>query len=375
MLEELRRRWATNRLQIVAPVLFFLFLLCITIQRCRLPEVSLPESVVVVLQRWQQCALGYVAALGLNDEHTALLQAMLLGWRQYLPYELRQLYSHAGASHILALSGLHLGILFALFNAIMCRVLYRSFLRKLLGTFMLVLMWMYVLQTGCSPSLMRAAVMTSLFIAGQMRASGYSAWHALLVAAIFILLLSPHSLYSIGFQLSFMAVIGIFLFYRPLMCQLHITNLPLRWMWNAICVSLAAQLGTMPLVAYYFHSVSLSSLLLSPLYIFLATAIMLAAIVALLFGGWTTTLVAMLIDMQHGVMRQVAALPYDALHHLHPDTLQVVFMYLGIVFLLPILRAMQPRLVDFAAFRLSRTLRQWPYLLASALCFCVCLLF
>ncbi len=368
-------RWYARWRAVAVPVFFLLAFVSLTWLRCQLPDWSLmPDAVALVLQQWQRCALDHIAGMGLDAEHTALLQAMLLGWRRQMPLELRQLYSQVGAAHILALSGLHLGVLFCLLNAIMRRVLFNAVLRTLVGVTMLVLMWTYVVLTGCSPSLVRASVMMSLLIAAQIRATGYSPWHALLMAAFFILLFSPHSLYSVSFQLSFTAVAGIFLFYHPLSQQCRITNLPLRWGWNAVCLSLAAQLGCLPLVAYYFHGVSLISFLLSPLYILLATAIMYIGIAAMLFGGWTVTWVALLMDLQHGLMRCVASFPFAAIEWQHLDVIQILFLYCAILSLLPVLRVMQPRPVDFFAARISRTLRQWPYLLASALFLCAFLL-
>ncbi len=364
-------RWRT----VAVPAFFLFVFLSLTWLRCQLPDWSLlPDAAALVLQQWQCRALEHIAGMGLDAEHIALLQAMLLGWRQQLPQELRQLYSQVGAAHILALSGLHLGVLFCLLNAIMRRVVFNAVLRTLVGLIMLAVMWTYVVLTGCSPSLVRASVMMSLLIAAQIRATGYSPWHALFMAAFFILLFSPRSLYSISFQLSFTAVAGIFLFYHPLRCQCCITNRPLRWMWNALCVSVAAQLGSLPLVAYYFHSISLISFLLSPLYILLATGIMYAGIIAMLFGGCCTACVAFLVDVQHGVMHRVAAFSFNAIEQLYLDAMQVFFLYLSIVLLLPVLRAMQPRPVDFLAFRISRTLRQWPYMLASALSLCASLI-
>ncbi len=369
MYNERHSRWYAAWRTVAVPALFLFFFLALAWLRCRLPHWSLmPDAAVALLQQWQQRALAHIAGLGLGSEQTALLQAMLLGWRQQMPHAMRELYSQVGASHILALSGLHLGVLFCLLNALMRRVLGSAVWRTAVGVAMLAVMWLYVVLTGCSPSLVRASVMMSLLIAAQMRACGYSPWHALLMAAALILLFSPRALYSISFQLSFTAVAGIFLFYRPLSRQCRISAPPLRWLWNGICVSLGAQLGSLPLVAYYFHSISLTSVLLSPLYILLATGIMYSGIAAMLFGGRAlVSVVALLMDVQHGAMRSAAASPFNLIGNLHPDALQVLFMYLAMLSLLPVLQALLPRPVDFPAARVERALRQWPFLLAAAL--------
>ncbi len=362
-------RWYAVWRTAAVPAVFLFFFLALAWLRCRLPHWSLiPDAAAAVLQQWQQRALTHIAELGLEGGQTALLQAMLLGWRQQLPDTLRELYSRVGASHILALSGLHLGVLFCLLNALMRRVLCNAVWRTAVGMAMLTVMWLYVMLTGCSPSLVRASVMMSLLIAAQMRACGYSPWHALAAAACLILLFSPRALYSISFQLSFTAVAGIFLFYRPLSRQCHIPALPLRWLWNGICVSLAAQLGSLPLVAYYFHCISLTSVLLSPIYILLATGIMYSGIAAMLFGGQAfVSVVALLMDVQHSAMRSAAALPFNLVGNLHPDATEVLFMYLALLSFLPPLHALLPQPVDFPAARVARALRQWPYLLATAL--------
>ena len=210
----------------------------------------------------------------LEGQSLEVVSAMALGNKQMLSQETRRLYSETGASHVLALSGLHLGILFALFNLILLRPL-RSF--RLLGkgvqVVFLLAMWAFVFMVGAPLSLLRAAVMLTLVQLGVLFQRGSFSLHNLSIAALLLLMWSPQALFDVGFQLSFMAVLGILLLmphlprWEPIQQSDNLLWRIKMWRIGALQdllrVSLSAQIGTLPLVLYYFHLLPTYALLIS----------------------------------------------------------------------------------------------------------------
>lgn len=312
--------------------------------------------------------------LGLPTESIALLDALLLGRREGLSPELRHLYARVGASHVLALSGLHLSILFGLVNMWMLRVLTHPWLRYALGVLTLLLLWGYALITGFSPSLTRASVMMSILLLSQMRLSGMSGWHTLGLAASCMLFFAPSMLWNIGFQLSFAAVAGILLFYPPLLALLPLPHGLIRWLGQAFGVSLAAQLGTLPLLVYYFHSFSLYSILFSPFYILGVALLLYCSLWVLAFGSSFGFLIVVLVSVLHAFMQFTSALPGAFWEGIFLSESQVILLYLGLLSLLPPLHAVHHVSGYAPGYRRASFFRRWPYLTASILCFLLCYL-
>ena len=337
--------------------------------RALFPDFSLlPDGLVRASARWADVLSARIHAWGLPADAEGLMQAMLLGRREGLPEVLRTLYNNVGASHVLALSGLHVSVLFLLPGALFLRVLTWPWARWCVAGSVVALLWLYVVLTGCSPSLVRSAVMVSLFTVGLVRQTGVFSWHTLGLAALLILLFTPSALLrSVSFQLSFSAVAGILLFYRQ-GARLAEAGLPARWFCGGVLLSLAAQLGCTPLVAHYFHTLSLSSVVLSPLYILLATCILYLGLAGLVVGGYVASLLGLLIGWQHGLMRWVASVPLLAPVDLTLSPLQVVLVWLSAAFLMSAIRAEDRR--PWGAVRPDRPYRLlglWPrWLIALA---------
>jgi len=348
---------------------FVLSLLLVAFLRGQLPDISLlPDSVSAWSSRLSNEAARYVASLPLRNSTSALLQAMLLGHREHLPDALRMLYRDTGAAHVLALSGLHLSIVFGLLECFMIRLLTGAW-RYVMGILALMLVWGYALLTGFPVSLCRAAVMVSVFLVAQMRLSGTDGWHSLSLAALLILWIAPSSLCNIGFQLSFSAIAGILLFYRPLRNVFAPTSRPLMWVLSGWCVSCAAQMGTMPILLLWFHRMAWLGLLLSPLYILLATlliyfALILIPVWALGGGRLLCWLLECIADLQHGIMSAVICLTPTSSTQVHWTFSHLVLAYVAMLCLLPLLDALRYDFVRPLQLRFLTLLRRWPYIVA-----------
>ncbi|WP_424050394.1 ComEC/Rec2 family competence protein [Prevotella melaninogenica] len=199
----------------------------------------------------------------LDSTHLAVVSAMILGDKQLISKNIKEDYSITGASHVLALSGLHLTILYSLLLFILSwceRILPRMFKRGISELLILFILWSYVILVGMSSSVVRSAVMLTIYSFVTLLNRERLSVNTLALTAIIMLVSNPNSLFDIGFQLSFISVWSILLFY-PLIYELiplqqKKSLLVFRWLWGMIAVSLAAQMGTAPLIAFYFGRVS-----------------------------------------------------------------------------------------------------------------------
>lgn len=232
------------------------------------------------------------AKAGIHDNALELVKAMSIGAREELPTDVRNNFSRSGIAHLLALSGLHVGFVYALF-AFLFRFLTldRLFKRILRELFPLLATWAFVLLAGTTPSLLRAAIMLTAWGVNRIF---FLRWHSidvLALAAIIILWLSPATLYDLGFQLSFAALLGIVLFYTPIKHYTRTRYKPLTWCLQLLAVSLCAQLGTLPIVLHTFGTLPLLSLFTNIIAIPLTALIVpLALLVGFLPTGSTLSL-------------------------------------------------------------------------------------
>ncbi|WP_319591179.1 ComEC/Rec2 family competence protein [uncultured Draconibacterium sp.] len=189
----------------------------------------------------------------IGTQETEILSALTLGYKRDLDRETKRIFSSAGAMHVLAVSGLHVGIIFFAFSFCF------GFLQKRkIGRFIYVILsisflWSYAFITGLSPSVLRACTMFSLIIiAGNINRRA-NIYNSLAASACLLLLINPNNLFEVGFQLSYTAVFGI-VFLQPRIAGLWpVKNKVGLFFWNLISVSIAAQIATFPLSAYYFN--------------------------------------------------------------------------------------------------------------------------
>ena len=219
--------------------------------------------------RWR---LARSLAASVPEPQAAMGQALLLGMRDGLPDELVEDFRVTGTAHVLAISGLHVGVLLGISMSASAWIFGRRHRLYLLAPFVLV--WMYALLAGASPSVVRAAAMGSVFLAARLLGRPGTVMPALGLAAAVMVALSPGVLWSVSFQLSFAAVAGIALlrprFGAPLFGardedERSDSAGPLAWLADAVGVSVAATLATLPLLAFHFERVSLVGIVATPL--------------------------------------------------------------------------------------------------------------
>lgn len=182
-----------------------------------------------------------------------IIQALLLGQKQDIDPETYNQFSKAGVVHILAVSGLHVGIILIILQFVTKGLLSFRYGRVLRNSLVLMGIWGFATLAGYTPSVLRAAVMFSFLSIALNYRRKTSAINTLALSAVFLIMINPYLLFQVGFQLSYMAVISIVIL-QPRLSKLYSPRYYLdRKVWDISCVTITAQLGVLPLSLYYFH--------------------------------------------------------------------------------------------------------------------------
>lgn len=197
-------------------------------------------------------ALSGVFDQYLSGSNLAVAKALILGDKRSLNPEVKAQFSSAGAMHILAVSGLHVGIILEVLIFLFGRFP-RFISRKMALISAIVILWVYAMVIGFPASVVRASLMFSLLVVGRISSRQPQSLNTLAFSAFVMLMINPLWLYDIGFQLSYLAMAGILLLYRPISESFYISNKWLKKIWQGTSVGIAAQLFTLPLTLHYFH--------------------------------------------------------------------------------------------------------------------------
>lgn len=228
--------------------------------------------------------LHYFRQLNLSQQEFAVISALTVGDKSYLDDELKSAYVNSGTMHILAVSGMHVALLFWLLQQVTRPLMLwkrGQIIRAALG---LVIIWIYALITGLTPSVVRASVMFSFLLLGETGNKKVNIYNTLAASALLLLIINPNTMFDAGFQLSYLAVLSIVVFYNDIYKWLYFSNRLLKYIWSMIAVSLAAQLLTLPLTLFYFHQFPNYFLLSNVIALPLSTIILYGSIAALVIA-------------------------------------------------------------------------------------------
>lgn len=217
--------------------------------------------------------------LTLDNESHAVVSAMVIGDRRFISNEMRQTYNKSGSAHILAVSGLHVGIVFLLINLLLYLLPTFRYGHIVKNSMAILCIWLYALTTGMSPSVIRAATMASFAQLALATSSQRNTMNIILGTAVVMLALNPNYLSDPSFLLSFSAVLTIVIFYRHLFDPLRSRRKLLNIVTGAIIVGFAATVGTAPLVSYWFGNSPIIGILTGPLVIMTAYVIVLLGMI------------------------------------------------------------------------------------------------
>ena len=217
----------------------------------------------------RQTLVGLLEKAGLEGSELGLASTLVLGYKNNIDADVKQAYMNAGAMHVLAVSGMHVGIVCSVLELLMFLLggrLASNFKRVII----VLLLWAYAFITGLSPSVLRATVMFSFLELGRLMRRDMSVYNTLAASAFMLLAINPDMLFKAGFQLSYAAVVGIVSLQPRIVRLLPISRRkrPLRWLWELTAVSIAAQISTLPFCLYYFERTPvyfwLSNVIVSP---------------------------------------------------------------------------------------------------------------
>ena len=301
------------------------------------------ERTILKAQDFRQQVEQQLHTLHIGEQDFAVIAAMALGDKSALNQETKEAYSISGTSHILAVSGLHIGIIFQLIILLLGGKR-RSKLTIILST---TIVWAYVIFIGFPASAVRAATMLSIYSMVLLSLRPDPTLNTLALAYIIMVLVNPFNIFDIGFQMSFLAVGSILLFYPLFFCLLSSHSNIIRAIWGLFCVSLAAQIGTLPLIVFYFGRISCYSLITS--FIAIPAATLILYLCVLLFILSPLTYISFLASSIEGLMQLVmnvltsitqfintafrltSMLPGASIEHVHLSLLQLAILYVAIL--------------------------------------------
>jgi competence protein ComEC len=191
--------------------------------------------------------------VGTNKDELGIAEALLIGYTNDLDKDLVQAYSNTGVVHIIAISGMHLGLIYVMLVWLFGKLPFIRNSKLLQVVLILSCLWLFSLLTGASASVLRSAVMFSCIAIGKNFVRQSSIYNSLAASAFILLCYNPYYLWDVGFQLSYLAVIGIVAFQKPIYNSIYIKNKWVDNVWKLTAVSIAAQLLTFPICIYYFH--------------------------------------------------------------------------------------------------------------------------
>ncbi|MDQ6608686.1 MAG: competence protein ComEC family protein [Bacteroidota bacterium] len=267
-----------------------------------------------------------------GERESGLAEALLIGYKDDLDKNLVQSYSNTGVVHIIAISGLHLGLIYWLLLLItkpLSRHKKLVWLRLLLT---ILSLWAFTLLAGAHPSVLRSAVMFTIIAIGQLVARRSSIYNTMALSAFVLLCINPFWLWDVGFQLSYTAVLSIIIFFRPVYNWFYFPNKLINFFWGLTAVTISAQILTLPISIYHFHQMPLLFLLSNFIAVPLSSAIVIGEILlcAFFFFPFVATIIGAvlshLIFWMNSYIEGLDGVPFSVWNGLNISVLQMVLL-------------------------------------------------
>lgn len=273
-----------------------------------------------------------------DEKIIGIAEALLIGYKEDLDKSVVKSYSNTGVVHIIAISGLHLGLIYMMLVWLLDRI---PIIRKMLffkAIVIILALWIFSLVTGASASVLRSAVMFTCIVAGKSFHKQSDIWNSLAVSAFILLCYNPFFIFDVGFQLSYLAIISIVSFQKSVHRFIYFKNIVLSKIWELMAVTLAAQMLTFPICLYYFHQFPnyffISNLIAVPL----STIILFLEIFLLVLSPWsdgaafTGKIIDWLIYIMNQIIQYIAYWPYSLLDNIYADGFTTLLLYVIVIF-------------------------------------------
>jgi competence protein ComEC len=275
-----------------------------------------------------------------SNGQLGIAEALLIGYRNDLDSELLNAYANTGVVHIIAISGLHLGLIYAVLVWLLSVIPLVKQSKIIQAVVVILFLWTFSLMTGASASVMRSAVMFTVIIIGKTINRNTSVYNALAASAFLLLCYNPYYLWDVGFQLSYLAIVGIVWLQKPIQRKWLPENKWLFKIWEMVSITIAAQIFTFPICLYYFHQFPNYFLPVNLVAVPLSTLILFAEILLLLMSpiqpiahglGWC---IGKGILCMNGIVGFFNNLPLSKITNVYADTYTTLLLYLFIIFLI-----------------------------------------
>ena len=276
----------------------------------------------------------------INKPEQSVAEALLIGYREDLDRTLVQSYSNTGVVHIIAISGLHLAMIYGLLINLLQPIGNKKWQNYIRTVIVLSILWGFSFITGGAAAILRSAVGFSFLLISKCLGYKNNTLNTIAASAFFILLYDPFLLWDIGFQLSYTAVLGIVLFNTPIEQWFYFKNKILKMVWQINSITLSAQVLTLPIVLYQFHQFPNLFLFTNFLVVPLSGIILYAELLVLLVSPfptllkWSGLLTGFLIAQMNGIIERTNRLPFSLTRNISITIPETILLYLLIASLL-----------------------------------------
>ncbi len=293
------------------------------------------------LYKTQTIVLNIISKYVSGEKEKGIAEALLIGYRDDLDKDLNQAYSNTGTVHVIAISGLHLGFIYLLlvqtFKPLQKITKIKKVIKIVKPITIIAILWLFSLLAGGAASILRSAIMFTCIVIGENINRKSTIYNNLAVSAFIILCIFPYSLWDVGFQLSYAAVVSIVFFMKPIYNLLYIKNKILDWLWQMSAVTISAQILTLPITVFHFHQFPNLFLITNIVAVPLSTIILGVELFLILFG-WCTPIAKILgittkwlVQLMNGYIEWWGNFSFAVSDYLQVSLLYCIIMYAFII--------------------------------------------
>ncbi|MFW0715240.1 ComEC/Rec2 family competence protein [Pedobacter sp. N23S346] len=302
-----------------------------------------------------------------NDEAFAVASTLILGYRADLSKETLASYSKTGTIHALSVSGSHVAIVFFILDFLLMSLDKKKSFKVLKFILICLLIWSYALITGLSPSVVRSAIMITVFITAKTFAKNKNSYNTLACAAFCQLVYNPYLIWDVGFQLSYLSVLGLIYLQPKIYKWMYIENKWVNKIWELIALSIAAQIATFPLCIYYFHQFPVY-FLLGNLFISIPLILILILGIAVLIPpiDLLSGIFEWIIVFTNQVLKWIGDLPYATFSSIWINLPELILLSISLVFFVFAMTKYNKRLLflslsSFIIYQLMIAYNSWEF--------------
>ncbi len=272
-----------------------------------------------------------------SQNELSIAEALLIGYRNELDRDLVRAYSNTGVVHIIAISGLHLGMIYGLL-IFLFKPFSRYKISKILKPITIIfILWMFSFIAGMAPSILRSAIMFTCIVIADSLGKRSNIYNGLAISALIILIINPFSLWDVGFQLSYSAVLSIVVFSPYVKKWFYFKNKLLKGFWELNAITLSAQILTLPIVLYHFHQFPNLFLFANIFAVPFSGLILYAELLLLIFSFWASAASLIGKGIEWGItvlnkfILNIDALPFAVWESIQISILQAIILFASII--------------------------------------------